>query len=459
MRRYLKKTLFFLLMSTLVYSCSDFLEEKPDVNLATPQNIEDLRALLDNESEINRNFPGLLEMGTDDFYLDYADWLSRPSFEKAIYCWEKDPVMTSRNTSQYWTNSYGVVSTANVVLESLERLGLHGTKEGREIQGEAYFIRGYMHYALAQIYGQSTDTDGVGLGIPVVTSSDIEQKTHRKSVTDTYNMIIDDLKKASDLLPEKTAYLTRTDKKSAFAALARVYLYRGEYENALECSDEVLKRHSELLDYNNVTIASKNPFPVKENPEVLYFAVSASASQLLAVSRSNVDSLLYSSYQESDLRKTAFFNRKRDKVYTFKGFYSGSEVSYFNGLALDEIYLIRAECLIRQGEIEKGLTVLNYLLERRYRRGSFVPYSGLLQKDALDLVFSERRKELIRRGVRWSDLRRMNRQQGHEKTLKRVLKKSDGVEDTFILPPNDPRYVYQIPAEVISMTGILQNPR
>ena len=65
----------------------------------------------------------------------------------------------------------------------------------------------------------------------------------------------------------------------------------------------------------------------------------------------------------------------------------------------------------------------------------------------------ERRKELLFRGLRWSDLKRYNRD-GAGISLERTVNGT-----TYTLPPNDLRYAIAIPEDIIKMTGMPQNPR
>jgi hypothetical protein len=63
----------------------------------------------------------------------------------------------------------------------------------------------------------------------------------------------------------------------------------------------------------------------------------------------------------------------------------------------------------------------------------------------------ERRKELTMRGLRWIDIKRLNKEGGNI-TPKRF------VDDKLILlPPNDDRYALQLPADLILNTGLQQN--
>src|SRR5690606_36483702 len=101
---------------------------------------------------------------------------------------------------------------------------------------------------------------------------------------------------------------------------------------------------------------------------------------------------------------------------------------------------------------------LNRLLETRWQVGTYVPFHADNQEDALRSILGERRKELIFRGVRWSDLRRLNRDERFSTTLIRVI--DDGTSSTtYTLPPNDLGYTHLIPQEVILRTGMQQNPR
>src|SRR3546814_18337069 len=80
-------------------------------------------------------------------------------------------------------------------------------------------------------------------------------------------------------------------------------------------------------------------------------------------SKLHVDTALYEIYEDDDLRKRLIFSTV-DGRQDYRGSYSGSIVP-FVGLAVDELYLIKAECLVRQGMTEAGLGVLARWEERR----------------------------------------------------------------------------------------------
>ena len=97
---------------------------------------------------------------------------------------------------------------------------------------------------------------------------------------------------------------------------------------------------------------------------------------------------------------------------------------------------------------------LNRLLKTRWATGFFVNYTAANAVEALNKVLQERRKELVIRGLRWFDLRRLNKETQFEKTLYRKIN-----NQLFQLLPNSPRYTFYIPTEVIAISGLQQNVR
>jgi hypothetical protein len=168
---------------------------------------------------------------------------------------------------------------------------------------------------------------------------------------------------------------------------------------------------------------------------------------------SYVDTLLYSSYTKNDLRKLIYY-KDVGGGFGFCGTYDESGYM-FGGLATDEMFLIKAECEARGNNILSAMNDLNTLLVNRYKTGTFVPETANDASEALSKILIERRKELVMRGLRWTDLRRLNKESSLAKTLYRTI---NGV--VYSLPPNDDRYVYPIPSYVISFNpGMPQNIR
>jgi hypothetical protein len=166
-----------------------------------------------------------------------------------------------------------------------------------------------------------------------------------------------------------------------------------------------------------------------------------------------VDSALYRSYAPGDLRRSIFYLINGEGQPNMKGGYAGI-IYPFSGLATDELYLARAECAARAGQTSQALDDLNTLLLHRCQPGTFVPLTAATPAAALDTILAERRKELAFRGLRWTDLRRLNKE-GRNITITRKL---NGV--LYQLAPNSPLYTLPIPPDIIGFNpNMKQNPR
>ncbi|MEJ7692171.1 hypothetical protein [Daejeonella sp.] len=59
---------------------------------------------------------------------------------------------------------------------------------------------------------------------------------------------------------------------------------------------------------------------------------------------------------------------------------------FFGGLAVDELYLIKAECYARKGSTSAALQALNTLLEKRWKKGTFQSLTAQTADEALALI-------------------------------------------------------------------------
>lgn len=434
--------------------CKDFLDAKPDKNLAIPKTLADLQALLDNNTTMNTYYPAVGEASAEDFYLNNSNY-NALSFQsnKNAYIWEAD-IFTGGSSKNDWSNSYAVVYNANIILESLEtisRTAANGT-EWDNIKGAALMFRAFAFQQIVFLWSKAYDatTAATDLGIPLRLTSDFNEVSRRASVEESYWQIIADLNAAIPLLAEKPSHVLRPSKMAAFGILARTYLAMRKYPEAKDAAESALTLKDGLLDYNTLDENARSPLVIF-NEEVL-FHTSIRLIQNLTSSRRNVDTLLYADYSQDDLRRTLFFTIETDGEIGYRGSYDGNS-SMFNGIATDELYLIRSECLARVGELEEAMEVLNSLLIKRYRTGTFVPYATTSKEEALNKIITERRKELIGRNLRWIDIKRLNKE-GADITLKRVID-----NNTYLLPPNDNRFALPLPFKDVDLSDMQQNPR
>jgi hypothetical protein len=438
-------------------SKSSFLDKKSDTRLVVPTTLTDFQALLDNQY-VMQETPELGELSSDDYYITFNSWISFKSAKSQnAYIWAKD-VYDGQNLIPDWDDPYQQVFYANVVLDGLKNIIPNATNRQQwdTVSGTAYFIRAYAFYNLSQVFAPvyNPSTASTDLGIPLRIIPDVNVKYPRAYVQDTYNQILSDLKKADSLLPVAVPInnLNRPSRPAALALIARVYLSMRIYDSAYTYANSCLQLYDSLMVYKDLNTASVLPIS-QSNPETLYQSVLLSTSEVLGgilKTTCIVDSNLYASYRPGDLRKQVFY-KQNGNMATLKGSYNGHSFC-FSGLAVDEVYLIRAECAAIAGNKDAALADLNHLLQHRWD-STFVPVTAATATDARDSILVERRKELAFRGVRWSDLRRLNKE-GANDTLNRVLNGR-----TYRLSPLSPNYVLPIPPDVIDISGMPNNLR
>lgn len=451
--------IFISLTITMITSCKkDFLDAKPSTSLVQPHTIADFQQLLNNTDVFNQT--GSLPIAASDEYIipDYATYQSLVQLTtKNSYTWQKDLYGGQGNVLD-WNIPYSAVFYANNVLDGLPKSDGIGTSEWNRTKGWALFARAFAFYDLARNFCKAYDnsTASSSLGIPLRLKAGIDQLLPRSTLQQTYDQILTDLQQASRLLPNNLSldFRNQPSKAAVYALSSRIYLSMRQYSKAEAYADSCLDLNSKLIDYNSVSKTASTPFSYSNDESIYYSVQTADLTEVISstLGRYSITADLLNLYDINDLRRVIYFGKAANGSTLRKRTYSGRSLIY-TGLATDEIYLIKAECAARRSDIQTTLKYLNDLLTKRYVTGSFVPLTASNSANALILVLTERQKELIRRGLRWSDLKRFN-QDGANITLTRFLN-----GQTYTLPPNDPRYLFPIPNDEISYSGIEQNPR
>lgn len=125
------------------------------------------------------------------------------------------------------------------------------------------------------------------------------------------------------------------------------------------------------------------------------------------------------------------------------------------GLNIGELYLTEAEACVRENEIDDALHLLNELARKRHIAGTYVSETERDPVKLLKLILDERRRECIQKGIRWFDLKRLNKDPRFAKTIKHRL-----YGETYTLAPEDNHYVLPIPLNAIGHNPLIeQNPR
>ena len=461
----------------LISGCGEkFLDIKHEKSLVIPKTIDDYQSIL--EYKIVTSSHEFAIAGADEYFLTDAKWDYFQSQYSSFYCdlyiWSKANPMAGFDEYSFpdWPIAYTQIFYSNQALAGLEKIkpAAHEKEAYDLAKGAALFLRAMRYYQLAQlfcpVYTEANLTSPFGL--PLRLEPDVTAKVRRSNLGDTYNRILADALEAAALLPQESDRQNhrRPSKAAAYGLLAKIYLVMEKYEEACKYASLCLELRPELLDFNSLVLTESSvtaPFTFEnfsptgvDNPEMLfYLSLEGSRNSAFSTFHGGIDTALFQSYEENDLRKTAFFRPQTETgdVQSFRGSYTGNNI-YFTGMATDEQYLIRAETHARAGRVTEAMADLNHLLKHRYDNDHFTPRSASTRDAALDQILAERRKQLLFRGIRWEDLRRLNNDPNRAVTLTRVV--HGQVNE---LPPNDVRYMWPLPQSEIDGAGVTQNPR
>jgi len=409
----------------------DFLNAKPEQSLAIP----------------------LGETSCDDYFVDASYWLSSFDEDRKAYIWAKDITIPNENIPD-WSFSYTMVYYANTILTYLPKIQFSSSQqtEYNQVKGSALFFRATAFYNLIQIFAMPYDSTSASkdLGIPLPLTPDLTAKVGRSTQSQCYSQIITDLNSSIDLLPDKPSSKTLPSKAAVYGLLSRIYLEMGSYSRSLIYATECLSLYNQLQDFNKL---NPSAFPVYPNfsPEEMFHA--SLAGSMGDSFESQIDSNLYRSFNDpNDLRLAIYFYDNNGEIEFNSQFDNHNNTPAT--ISTDEIYLTKAECEARLNDIASAMNDLNSLLITRWKTGTYKPYTANSADDAVNIILLERRKELVMTGLRWLDLRRLNKDSRFSITLYRNINGT-----TYTLPPNDPRYALPIPDNEISLNPIQQNPR
>jgi hypothetical protein len=461
----LKNTLLLTVLLA-ASSCQKFVDIKKSSAQNFIETASDCQLLLDNYDIFNIDYPMDGSLSSDDYYMNDNRYNSDVILldDRALYTWQSNAIRSSATT---WVNSYNKIYHSNLVLESVEALnGKEAASVLNNLRGTALFLRAYALWNLAQLYAAPYSTaNAQEPGLPVHLVSDINDVPGRGTVQQTYDAIVKDLEASVLLMPVSSSVASRPNKVAALAMLARVYLSMGNYPNSLKAATAALELKRDLLDYSTLDAGSLTPFE-RFNKEVIFHSTGYKQNSVLEPGYGYEDQALIpleliNSYQPGDLRKEILFKENTDVpvpagTFRFTGNYepAAGSSALFNGLAVDELYLTRAECYARTGDLSAALADLNTLLKSRWNADLFQDQTATTADDALGLIIQERRKELVMRGTRWTDLRRLNMEPRFAQTLSRTVNAI-----VYTLPANDKRYTLLIPQEVITYSALGQNTR
>jgi hypothetical protein len=454
----------FVLVSILgLGGCKKFLEQAPqgvvsdELFFANENNIDQAvnriyGTLSWREFTIGRQFFSTHELGADDFVGHTSSMgISLNLFQNYTYN-SSDAFII-----QYWDRTYANLNFCNQVIDRTPTFKDRTLAEKAEAQ--AKFFRAYYNFDLVNVFGEAPLRDHV----PAPAEYDIPKSTEAAF----YTLIISDLQYAIDKLPTRaqwgTTGLGHITKGTAQGLLAKVYLFRQDYANALKYSNDVITggEYSLFADYRNLfspdnLYSSENMMPGHYlftssiwsgrwyNPYLQYQGVAGEFGNGDLYPTEN----LASTYEDGDPRKTATLFVSTDKVLGWQSkdaatpkdgsvalppttkyankkviwptsYWNNGEFSFQNVnpmfMRYADILLIYAEASNELGQASQALTTLEQIRFRArgnktFAQAGVLPQITTTDKAELRLkIWKERRIELALEGSRWFDLIRYNK--------------------------------------------------
>jgi hypothetical protein len=449
----MKLSLLFLMPVFLFAAggcAKDPLLTPPSTNVLAITTLTQVEGLLNNAGLLALT-PVMGEQSADSYLLADPPYPNLLPMDLNLYSWRPD-IYAGAISVNDWNGPYEQVSVCNNALQALLHIDRTLTNHDRwdAARGKALFLRSHAFIQLLNLFSPAYTPANAGqaTGIPLPLNTDLHTSYARSSLRDCYQQITDDLQTAAALLPVRgvdTSY-PKPDKAAACALLARAYHLMARYPDAKQWADSALTYAPPLVDYNSIGPRDK-PY-ARLAPEVLYNSTLMISNVLqVGIALCTIDPVLYQSYDSNDLRKTLFFKPTAMGQAMYRNCYASGFLP-FSGVATDEVYLIRAECHAQAGNIGPCLADMNTLLRNRYR--GFIPYTTMSREDALQLVWREEQKELLFRGQRWPQLKRLNAA-GANIVLRRSL-----YGQSYQLAPGDKKYVLPVPAGGLAGNAIVQ---
>lgn len=347
--------------------------------------------------------------------------------------------VTSDRVQVAWRQIYAGINRANVAIDNIPKTAATEDIKTRLIN-ESKFIRALLYFQAVRLWG----------GVPIVlhepTSIQVESlKSKRATVDQVYTQIISDLKDAEALPSTYTGNnVGRATSGAAKAILAKVYLTRKDWPNAILKSKEVINGdYGYALFENFADIFDKTKkngkehiFSVQFEPNQAGNGASGSTFQstsyigFTATEPADIISdvaLFYDIYATGDTRRDVSYvkqlvNPATGALYTFpkplfRKYLDLNNLATPGNVAINFPIIRYADILLSLAEAineKDGATLEAHELVNQVRRRAFgkpiltpdvtVDLVALTTVQLREAIREERKKEFVQEGQRWFDL-------------------------------------------------------
>jgi starch-binding outer membrane protein, SusD/RagB family len=371
------------------------------------------------------------EMATDDYE---AGPRARNAHVRALSNLTHDA--SNDRMLEIWRQSYDGINRANIAIEKISDNPNLNPAKSKDLINEAKFLRALLYFNLVRWFGD----------VPVVlkeTTSLFPENLYLSNTPEVqvYQQIEQDLKDAENLpTPTVSGRTGRITSGAAKSLLSKVFLTQKKWNEAAAKSKEVIdsKWYDLFENFEDVySLANKNgkehilsaQFKGLSNWNGNMLAGTSAPTTVPGITGDYADALhkegkLYESFAENDKRKNITFASKfvsptDGKTYNteivFNKYFDNSIPStpYQSSkntpiIRFAEILLINAEALneLQGNPTEEAYASIDRVRKRAGLESLKTTFPSLSQAEFRELVFEERRKELVFEYQRWFDLAR-----------------------------------------------------
>ena len=417
-----KLTILFaaaVLSAATLTSCEGYLDTLPSGSLNSEDAITSLQDVetalngayydLKRNSYYGNDFVARAEVGGEDIQTISQGGKRTDDFYRFVHRQNNSP-------SGFWTIPYRIINRTNVLLRAIDGGSISAGDELNNAKGEALAVRALCHFNLLITYGkpyfvENGNTPGVVLAKAVIGPDELPS---RSTVADGYAMVIEDLEKALTLIGSDVKN-GRFNVWAVKSLLARVNLYKGDWDKAFEYAKEVISKspyklvkHDEYLAawkgrYNSESILDIEISDLDSgNREMLGYVIDPKGYAAVSTTKEFEDLLK----ETKDDVRTGLLAKASEEGRFYVNKYPGIDgkpaVNNIRVIRLSDIYLIAAEAALKKTakDQQAANTYLNAIIKRA------IPNAKEVQATEA-LVLKERRKELVMEGHRLYDILRL----------------------------------------------------
>lgn len=390
-------------------------------------------------------------------------------YEQTEYRYEESS-NNNGGAGNLWLQTYKAIGNLNLILANIDNAEGDATVK-KQIKAEALALRGMIYFDLARTFAYPWIKEkGKSQGIPIKLSPE-KVVVDRGNLVATYTHIISDLTQGLKLIKNdtwtkgSTKHITKTGIK---ALLARVYLYKQDWANALLYAKEVIATRGESYlmgidsyvfnDYTSeslfeLNIDKKNS--VGSNGLSAQFDFREGGQGDVIATKTFVDLL---KVYKGDPRANLLVKDKEGTKMAFAKYINREGVSGLSThnipvIRLSEMYLIVAEASANGASSEtEAQKYINTLIKKRTTDFNTHKVTEL-GDDLKKRIMEERRRELALEGHGVYDYIRT----GNDIVRPQADHVNTGVNvSNLTIPATSHQTIYPIPATEVKASGMAQ---